>query len=125
MSITSCRKFLSLNPVFVCVDECEVTSDPDMSECADDDNEKSDRQPADTNNVDRRGESPPPLSPLPVSCFRSGGKKNSTTVSCCSASSNKELYPALRGSLNTLRLSDVSIAYGDESLTPIEKNMIK
>lgn len=37
VSITHCRKFLPLIPaLFVCVDECEVTSDPDRTEWAED-----------------------------------------------------------------------------------------
>lgn len=41
MSITGCRKFLSLIPVllFVVVDECEVTLNPDMSEWPEADSE--------------------------------------------------------------------------------------
>lgn len=38
--------------VCVCMDECEVTSDLDMSKQAEDDNEELDRRPADTDNVD-------------------------------------------------------------------------
>lgn len=36
-----------------------------------------------------------------------------------------QFYLSLRGSLTPLRLIDVSIAYGDESLTSIENNMMK
>lgn len=76
MSITGCRKFLSLIPVllFVVVDECEVTLNPDMSEWPEDDSETAECSQLTLITLISAGKKKKkklaPLSPLPVSCLR-------------------------------------------------------
>lgn len=69
--VTTCRKWtVDSCSFFVCLDECEATSDPDMPEWAEADSEKAERQLADTDNVHIKGEKHRLCWPLPVSCFR-------------------------------------------------------
>lgn len=58
MPITGWREILISEScaVFVCVEECEATSDRDMPERVEDDSEMAARRPTDTDNVDPRGE---------------------------------------------------------------------
>lgn len=119
VSITGCRKSLSLIPaLFFCL--CGRVHSDLWLICLNED----DRQPPDTDNVDLWGKTPPLLSPLPVSFFRPGKKPQPLLLLLLSLFF-RELYWSLRSCLSPPRLIDVSIADGDESLSSIENKMMK
>lgn len=135
MPITGCREILicESRTVFVCVEECEATSDRDMPERVEDDSEMAARCPTDTDSVDPRGEgkkkkkthTPPLLSPLPGSCFKPRENTSTLLFPATQPVSLTSFYLSLRRSLQRSGLTVVLTALGNKSITYIENSTMK